>query len=414
MPDLTCSANIDTLLQAANFAAARTSQGVGTGDSPQFTAVNVGAASDTTLARVSAGVLSVEGNVIYAAGGTDIPVTDGGTGASTLAAHGVLIGNGASAVSVTGAGTAGQVLTSNGASADPTFQTVSGTGDVVGPGSAVAGNIAIFDGTTGKLIEDGGVAPIPAVSSSSGAGDAGKLTALNGSGVLDGSFFSGLGTGNVSNTGTPTAGQVAEWTNATTVQGVATTGSSNYVRATSPTLVTPILGTPTSGTLTNCTLPASGLTAGILAASVTFGENTSLILDAALSADGKYCGITEAGTAGTTLAFGDLVYLAVADSRWELTDADAEATAGPVKLGICVLAAAADGDPTVLLLWGKVRADTAFPTLTVGAPAYVSTTAGDIQVAQPSGADDVIRVVGYANTADELYFCPSRDYMTHT
>jgi hypothetical protein len=40
------------------------------------------------------------------------------------------------------------------------------------------------------------------------------------------------------------------------------TGSSDFVRATSPTLVTPALGTPTSGTLTNCgSLPISGLTA---------------------------------------------------------------------------------------------------------------------------------------------------------
>ena len=32
----------------------------------------------------------------------------------------------------------------------------SGSGDVVGPGSAVDGNMAVFDGTTGKLIKDGG------------------------------------------------------------------------------------------------------------------------------------------------------------------------------------------------------------------------------------------------------------------
>lgn len=50
-------------------------------------------------------------------------VANGGTGAVTLTAHGVLIGNGTSAVNVTAAGTAGQVLTSNGGSADPTFQT---------------------------------------------------------------------------------------------------------------------------------------------------------------------------------------------------------------------------------------------------------------------------------------------------
>jgi hypothetical protein len=42
-------------------ATARTSLGLGTGDSPEFTAVNIGAATDTTIARVSAGQISVEG-----------------------------------------------------------------------------------------------------------------------------------------------------------------------------------------------------------------------------------------------------------------------------------------------------------------------------------------------------------------
>lgn len=56
-----------------------------------------------------------------------VTVPTGGTGVTTLAAHGVVIGNGASAVNVTGAGTIGQALISNGASADPTFQTISGT-----------------------------------------------------------------------------------------------------------------------------------------------------------------------------------------------------------------------------------------------------------------------------------------------
>jgi len=140
-------------------------------------------------------------------------------------------------------------------------------------------------------------------------------------------------------------------------------------------------------------------------------ENTVLLLDAALSADGKYSGIAEAGTAGAALAFGDIVYLAVADSRWELIDADAAATAGPVKVGVCVLAAAADGDATIILLWGKVRADANFPTFTIGAPVYLSTTAGDLQVAAPSGSADIVRIIGYGNTADELFFCPDNTFI---
>jgi hypothetical protein len=149
-------------------------------------------------------------------------------------------------------------------------------------------------------------------------------------------------------------------------------------------------------------------------ATLTMEENIPFTYDAALSADGKYSGFVRAGTAGATLAFGDLVYLAAADSRWELADADAASTSGDVLLGMCVLAAAADGNATTILLQGFIRADAAFPALTIGAPAYVSTTAGDIQVAQPSGTDDVIRRVGWAWTADELYFNPSSDYTTHT
>jgi len=155
------------------------------------------------------------------------------------------------------------------------------------------------------------------------------------------------------------------------------------------------------------------LAGGTMSGNITLGENTSIILDSALSADGKYTGIVRAGTAGATLAFGDLVYLAAADSRWELADANAASTAGDVILGICVLAATGDGEPTTILLYGNVRADAAFPALTIGAPAYVSTTAGDIQTAQPSGTDDVIRRVGFALTADELLFNPSNDYIVH-
>ena len=83
---------------AESGATLRSSIGVGTGDSPQFTAVNLGSASDTTIARASAGDINVEGNLIYRAGGTDVPVADGGTGASSLTDGGVLLGSGTGAI----------------------------------------------------------------------------------------------------------------------------------------------------------------------------------------------------------------------------------------------------------------------------------------------------------------------------
>jgi len=45
--------------------------------------LELGHASDTTIARAGAGDINVEGNIVYRAGGTDVPLTDGGTGASS-------------------------------------------------------------------------------------------------------------------------------------------------------------------------------------------------------------------------------------------------------------------------------------------------------------------------------------------
>lgn len=159
------------------------------------------------------------------------------------------------------------------------------------------------------------------------------------------------------------------------------------------------------------------LAGGTMTGNLTLGENTSIALDPAGSADGKYTGITITGTAGAALAFGDLIYLDPTDSRWELADANSAASAdGDARgiLGICVLAAAGDGSATTILLEGIVRADTAFPALTIGAPVYVGETAGDIVVTQPTTADVVIRIVGVAITADEIFFRPDFTWITHT
>lgn len=56
-------------------------------DSIQVTGnIELGHASDTTISRVSAGNIAVEGKGIYRADGTDVPIADGGTGQSTAQA----------------------------------------------------------------------------------------------------------------------------------------------------------------------------------------------------------------------------------------------------------------------------------------------------------------------------------------
>jgi len=80
---------------------------------------------------------------------------------------------------------------------------------------------------------------------------------------------------------------------------------------------------------------------------------------------------------------------------------------------MCVLAAASDGDPTRMLLMGNIQAASKFPSMTIGSAMYISdATAGAIITTIPTGADNVIRRVGYALTADELYFNPSMDSQT--
>lgn len=170
-------------------------------------------------------------------------------------------------------------------------------------------------------------------------------------------------------------------------------------------------------TLTSKTLTSPAITTATLSGTQLLAEGASIGLDPSPSADGVYSGTTVTGTAGATLAFGDLIYLDPTDSRWELADANAASGAdGDSRgiLGICVLAAAADGDPTTILLNGIVRADAAFPALTVNNPVYVSETAGDITQTQPTTTDVVIRVLGAALTADSMYFNPDQSWITHT
>jgi hypothetical protein len=167
-----------------------------------------------------------------------------------------------------------------------------------------------------------------------------------------------------------------------------------------------------SATAVSGALQCSG---GTMSGNIILGENTAIALDPAGSADEKWSGITVSGTAGATLAVGDLCYLDVTAAEWLLADADAAATSGSVVLGICILAGG-NAEPTKMLLMGTVRS-AAFPaSIALGAPVYVSTTAGDITATQPTGTDDVIRVVGWAVTVEPntIYFNPSPDYITHT
>lgn len=197
-------------------------------------------------------------------------------------------------------------------------------------------------------------------------------------------------------------------TDAETVTGTDT------VRATTPANITARLAAP--GTIGGTTPGAATFTTVTINTGITLAENASVALDPAGSADGKYTGITVTGTAGYTQAFGDLVYKDPTDSRWEAVDANAASGADGDARGVIgmVVVAGTDGNACTILLNGIIRADAKFPSFTINNPIYASETAGAVTQTQPTTTDVVIRVVGFALTADEMYFNPSPDYITHT
>ena len=176
-------------------------------------------------------------------------------------------------------------------------------------------------------------------------------------------------------------------------------------------------GSGGSGTVTSVTASGPLTSSGGATPAITWNgqlsEGQALILDAALSADGTYSGITQTGTSAAALAFGELCYRVTASGKWALARADVASTSAN-QVGICVLAAAGADATTTILLFGKVRADALFDTFTVGAPVYISAaTAGKTVSTAPSGTTDfVVRKVGFAEDGNTVFFTPSNDYIT--
>lgn len=266
--------------QLAQWTGATTLQGLATtgsgnavlATSPVLVTPNLGTPSALTLTSATGLPLStgVTGNLPISnlGGGTaaspstfwrgdgtwSIPSNSGGsvTGVSVVNANGLTgtVANASSTPAITLSPTFTGITYSNGS----------------GLAAAVAGNFPTLNqSTTGNAATATALAASPAQ-----CGGGQFATGVTATGIANCS--TPAGSGNVSNTGTPTSGQIGVWTNATTLSGVATTGSGAPVLATSATLTTPTLvnaslGTPVSITLTNATgLPTTSLTGTLQAA----------------------------------------------------------------------------------------------------------------------------------------------------
>ena len=126
------------LVDSVSGTANRITSTGGTNPVIDIAATYVGQTSLTTLGTVTTGVWN----------GTTIAVANGGTGATTLTNHGVLIGQGTSAVAATAAGSAGQVLQSGGAAADPAYSTATYPSTATGTGTILRADGTNWAATT--------------------------------------------------------------------------------------------------------------------------------------------------------------------------------------------------------------------------------------------------------------------------
>lgn len=115
---------------------------------------------------------------------------------------------------------------------------------------------------------------------------------------------------------------------------------------------------------------------------------------------------------GGSVAQGDLYYYN-SSGNWAQVDADAASTA----TGMLGIARSTGTASTVgMLLRGRARftGNSNYTALTtVGAPLYVSTTAGGFSQTAPSGTGDIVRIIGYVQSTanDEIYFCPDNTWV---
>jgi len=112
-------------------------------------------------------------------------------------------------------------------------------------------------------------------------------------------------------------------------------------------------------------------------------------------------GIQTLVVAGQTLSIGQIARIN-SSGEYALADADAAASMPAVGLAVDTLAATATG---TLMLQGYFRDDTY--DWTVGGLLYASSTAGSLTHTVPSNSGQQVQVLGYAVSADTIYFNPS-------
>jgi hypothetical protein len=107
--------------------------------------------------------------------------------------------------------------------------------------------------------------------------------------------------------------------------------------------------------------------------------------------------VSDATTAGT-------LYTVKTNGLWTPVDADNEST----SIGMLAIALDSNAMNGMLLQGFFYKASHGF---TIGLPLYISNTAGAFSTTRPTGTNDYVRIIGYATSANYIYFDPDKTWV---
>ena len=154
-----------------------------------------------------------------------------------------------------------------------------------------------------------------------------------------------------------------------------------------------------------------------IAGGTVFENAVDFTLDAHFDsspADETVSGITATFTAGEALVRGEVTYFKASDSKMHKAVATAAGTMPAVAMAAEDLSADATGK---FLLFGFLQDNGTFPAYTVGGTLYApeaETSSQNVpEQTAPDSDGDFVQVLGYAVTANAVFFNPSNDVIEH-
>ena len=378
--------------------------------------LELGHATDTTIARSGSGDITIEGNAVYRAGGTDVPVADGGTGASSLTDGGVLLGSGTSAITAMGVLSDGQMIVGDG-STDPVAESGAtlrtsigvGTGDspqFTGIELGHASDTTIARSGSGAITVEGTQVLLAGAALTGSTIDAGTDFTVGDTVITDGVI--------TDSSGLSIAAAVDLGANTLTSTGSMQIRTIDYSDGDVAITIADGGGITAAAGITS-TAAANALGASSFAGDVAVADSKFIEFESAAgtpTTDNTVQGIVIEFLAVEAITQFDAVYVSTTTGR--VGRADANLAAKMPVIGIAIEAQGSAGSSVRVLTHGVYRDDGGFGgNMTVGVDLYAPETPGTLTTTRPSDDGDLIQVIGVATGVRSAYINPSLDIIEH-